>query len=76
MKRKKNVGKKSPRPENTAVDAEMEDVEDLGEDVPERAAGPDRVGNYSIADIVRMMSEISSNSDWAKMERSGLDVVM
>lgn len=76
QKKNKTIGKKPPRPKNATVDDEMEDVEEHEGGIPEREVGPDRVGNYSITKVAKMMSGFPSKSDWAEMERSGLNKVM
>lgn len=56
----------------------MEDAEDAEEleGAPEQVAGSDRIGNYSVAKISKLMSGIPSKPDWAEMERFGLNAIM
>ena len=75
-KRQRTVGHKPPRGSNIVHEGdELEEEADLGGRVARSSSAPDRVGNYSAAEIVQMMSGIPSKPDWTEMENSGLNNV-
>lgn len=90
VKRVRTQGTKPPRPKNIASGDEFEDLDDLEELVGgpvfevntsvEGGSAPgssrDRVGVHSVKKVVKIMSQIPSDEDWARMKESGLNVVM
>lgn len=78
LKGKKNVWTKPSRPDNTVVDEEedAEEMEGLEGRVRTSAGGPDRVGNYTVTEVPKLMSGTPAESDWAEIERSGLNSIM
>lgn len=53
-------------------EVEDQDEEDV-EVVRESSCGTKRVGNYSVQQVVKMMSGIPSKPDWVEMSGSGLN---
>lgn len=80
-KRHRTLGTKTPRTINVPRDEieEDNDVEAAGGKhggEPIRGSGLDRVGNYSITEVAKMMAGIPSKPYWKEMKGSGLNAVM
>lgn len=58
------------------MDEEIDDSEEVEERPSKRASGPGRVGNYSVVEVAKLMSEFPLKSNWKEMKGSGLNTLM